>query len=189
MKKVFQFVLTVGFMVGMTQLSIASEHGGRVVKNEHGGGMMKGSGHMIKEPSRNDIRNVMKAYVQAQAAKHGGYFMVKDVDTGKVRRLSLIRVHERIGKTGDYYYSCADFKDVDSGEKLDLDLDVDASQGMLKVVDVRIHKLNGDPRYTYDDNDNRIPLKEETKSHKGSSKEHGGMNHKKEHGGKEHGGN
>jgi len=26
------------------------------------------------------------------------------------------------------------------------------------VVDTRIHKVDGKPRYTYDENDNRIPL-------------------------------
>jgi len=81
-------------------------------------------------------------------------------------------------------------------EMLDLDLDVEDHYGMLRVADVRIHKVNNNPRYTYDKNDNRIPLQEGTKSHLGGTskkespkgkmmREHGGQ----EHGGKEHGGN
>ena len=37
--------------------------------------------------------------------------------------------------------------------------DVKNEGGKLSVVDVRIHKINGKPRYTYDKNDNRIPVK------------------------------
>ena len=50
-------------------------------------------------------------------------------------------------------------KDTKTGDLLDLDFDVEAlPDGMLEVVDVRIHKVNGAARYTYDDQDNRIPL-------------------------------
>ncbi|VAX35167.1 hypothetical protein MNBD_UNCLBAC01-1196 [hydrothermal vent metagenome] len=207
MKKAIQLMLAVMFVAGMTHLAVAGgEHGGK----EHGGdkpaakehgGEKKGSAkdaHGHAEPSNEDIRNTMKAYVVAQTEAHSGNFKVKDVDTGETRNLTLINVHERVGKTGDNYYSCADFKDVDSGEELDLDLDVVNNHGVLSVTDVRIHKVSGEPRYTYDDNDNRVPLKEGTKSHlgskgkgsgkmemKGSSKEPGSN----EHGGNEHGGN
>lgn len=119
----------------------------------------------------------MKSYVESESQKTGGNFEVLDPDTNKTRKLSLTRVHERVGKTGDYYYSCADFQDVDSGELLDLDLDVADQNGQLKVVDVRVHKVGGKERYTYDANDNRIPLGD-TKSHLGTmapeGKEHGG---------------
>ncbi len=205
MKKMFYAIIAGIFVMGMTTIATASsggkehggqEHGGAAVKDaahEHGGDAMKGSGHaQVCEPSKDDIRSTMEAYVQEQAAATGGYFEVKDPDTEKTRKLSLVRVHERVGKTGDYYYSCADFTDVDSGELLDLDLDVE-SKGedcALSVADVRIHKLQGVPRYTYDDKDNRIPLTD-TKSHIGSAKgeveaEMKGSAH--EHGGKEHGG-
>ena len=54
----------------------------------------------------------------------------------------------------------------------------------LSVVDVRIHKLNGVERYTYDSQDNRIPVKSSTTSQgtTAGGKEHGGTP-KKEHGG------
>jgi len=133
----------------------------------------------------------MSQYVENEAAKTGGNFEVMDLDLNKVRRLKMTRVHERVGKTGNYFYSCADFKDVDSGELLDLDIDVALKGKHLEVADVRIHKVSGNARYTYDENDNRIPLVE-TKSHMGKDgkgKEHGGKEHGgKEHGGQEHGG-
>ncbi len=184
MKKLLHFVMALMFMVGFSQLSLAAEHGGK----EHGG--KEHGGTAAKIPSAAEIRSAMKNHVLANYS--GGTFQVKDPETGDVRKLQLIRVHERVGKTGDYYYSCADFKDTETGELLDLDLDVEDKDGRLRVVDVRIHKVKGVERYTYDENDNRIPL-EHTGSPKGSKgsmhrdsagKEHGG----KEHGGKEHGG-
>ena len=47
---------------------------------------------------------------------------------------------------------------VESGELLDLDIDVENKDGALAAVDVRIHKVGGKPCYTYDENDNRIPV-------------------------------
>ena len=69
-----------------------------------------------------------------------------------------MRVHERVGKTGTLYYSCTDMRDRDTGQLLDLDFDVKASGSELSVVDTRIHKVNGQARYTYDDQDRRIPV-------------------------------
>ena len=65
---------------------------------------------------------------------------------------------------------------MDYGELLDLDIDVASKGKQLEVADVRIHMVSGVTRYTYDKNDNRIPLVE-TKSHigkDGKGKEHGG---------------
>ena len=178
-------VLSIGVVCWVIYAQI--EHGGQ----EHGG---KEQGEVkTQEPQNEDIRNTMSKYVKSQSKKTDGYFEVQDVDLDIVRKLKLLRVHERVGKTGDYYYSCADFEDTDSGDTLDLDIDVSFKDGNLEVADVRIHKLAGVARYTYDENDNRIP-RGDTKSHLGKDsapdeKEHGGKEHGgKEHGGKEHGG-
>jgi hypothetical protein len=135
------------------------EHGGEEhASKEHGGEEHKGSkGSGYEKPTADNIRSTMKDHVLA-ASEEAGTFNVDDPEMGKTRRLALVRVHERVGKTGDYYYSCADFTDVDTGELLDLDLDVEHKNGRLGVVDVRIHKLDGNERYTYDENDNRIPI-------------------------------
>jgi len=193
MKNLVKLLLVVFLSVGSAPVIFAGEHGGQ----EHGG--KEHGGTKVAEPSKEDIRSTMKNHV-LDSSNPTGAFEVKDPDTGKTRKLKLLRVHERVGKTGEYYYSCADFEDLDSGEQLDLDIDVQHKNGNLSVADVRIHKVSGEPRYTYDENDNRIPLKD-TKSHLGTvpptkdevkgslkgsqGKEHGG----KEHGGKEHGGN
>lgn len=183
MKKIFIVVTALLIVIWLGAASYAAEHGGK----EHGGETTPAKEHggaSLKKPSAEQIRNAMKSYVE-EKSKATGTFDVKDPQTGKVRKLKLERIHKRVGKTGDYYYSCADFKDTVSGEKLDLDLDVQDKGGVLSVVDVRIHKVNGKERYTYDANDNRIPVPEAKENKDG----HGEKEHKHEHGGKEHGGN
>ncbi len=181
MKKIFYIILILAAASWYVQLTYAGEHGGKEhggTEQEHGGQEVGGAEHGGKEhggeeakgskgshtehskPAADEIRKAMKDHVLAQSAETGS-FDVDDEETGNTRRLALVKVHERVGKTGDYYYSCADFTDIDSSEMLDLDLDVEDEGGELSVVDVRIHKLNGKERYTYDDNDNRIPLPEE----------------------------
>ncbi|VAW13428.1 hypothetical protein MNBD_BACTEROID05-566 [hydrothermal vent metagenome] len=175
MKRVLHAMLALFFTLAISSVASAGgEHGGimQLASGEHGGkakSSMKSEmkAEMKSEPTKDDIRNTMTAYVASQTAQGGGTFNVNDPDTGKTLKLTMLKVHERIGKTGDYYYSCADFKDA-SGQGWDLDLDVENKDGMLSVVDVRVHKEDGERSYTYDDEDNRIPVKEGTKRHLGS---------------------
>ncbi|MBI3615471.1 MAG: hypothetical protein HY211_03025 [Candidatus Omnitrophica bacterium] len=110
------------------------------------------------EPSADQLRDTIRKYIQWQEKKLGSFTVADPREKGKLRTLSLIRVHDRVGKTGDYYYSCTDMKDVATGDQMDLDFDVADTSKELKVVAVRIHKDNGKPRYTYDANDNMIPV-------------------------------
>ncbi|HDZ77320.1 MAG TPA: hypothetical protein ENH41_04480 [Candidatus Omnitrophica bacterium] len=147
----FNFVLVLVVSLCFLQVSCAREDSGK----EHGG--KEHGGVKTLKPAADDIRATMKNHV-LEKSEESGTFDVYDDKVAKTRRLSLIRVHKRVGKTGDYYYSCADFLDVDTNELLDLDLDVEHSDTGLSVVDVRIHKLNGEERYIYDVNDNRISV-------------------------------
>lgn len=109
-------------------------------------------------PSPETLRQTIRDYITNEE-KSKGAFEITDERTGELRELQFVRVHERVGKTGDYYYySCTDMKDVKTGELLDLDFDIEDRAGELKVVDVRIHKDDGIPRYTYDENDQMVPL-------------------------------
>ena len=110
------------------------------------------------EPSAEQLRETIREYIAQQEGALGSFTLPDPKDKGKLRTLELVRVHERVGKTGDYYYSCTDMKDAATGDELDLDFDVSDTGKELKVVAVRIHKDNGKPRYTYDDKDNLVPL-------------------------------
>ena len=110
------------------------------------------------EPTAEQLRQTIRDYI-AQQEQLGEVFAIPDPrENGTLRMLTLIRVHERVGKTGNYYYSCTDMKDVNRGNVLDLDFDVSDTGKELKVVAVRIHKDDGKPRYTYGENDELIPL-------------------------------
>ncbi len=137
------------------------EHGGATTApaaKEHGGTSQERSSQALKaEPSAEQIRQAIRDHI-ASIEREDGVFTIEDDVTGTTRTLQLVRVHERVGKTGDLHYSCTDMRDTNTGELLDLDFDVDASGNRLEVVDARIHKLEGQARYTYDEHDNRIPV-------------------------------
>lgn len=109
-------------------------------------------------PSAEQLRQTIRDYIESQEQSVGSFTVPDPNQKGKLRTLQLVRVHERVGKTGDYYYSCTDMKDVAGGDELDLDFDISDMGEKLQVVAIRIHKDNGKPRYTYDDKDNLIPL-------------------------------
>lgn len=132
----------------------AAEHGGK----EHGGTTQEHGGQAVKaEPSAEQIRQTIQSHVQGIVQKEGS-LTISDPVTGAKRALDFVRVHERVGKTGDFYYACTDMRDRQTGQSLDLDFDVKADGGNLRVVDTRIHKVDGKARYTYDASDNRIPV-------------------------------
>jgi hypothetical protein len=115
-------------------------------------------GNVFAEPTPVELRETIANYVKFQE-KNQGAFLIIDERTGEPRKLEIVQVHERVGKTGNYYYSCTDMKDLKTNDLLDLDFDIeDHGSGKLDVVAVRIHKDNGNPRYTYDDKDNMIPV-------------------------------
>lgn len=158
MKTLMSILLALSIAICFTNISAsAAEHGGNEQGDKEHGGKEHGGATIHAEPTAENIRSIMKAHVVEQSEKTGS-FDILDPETGTVRNLALVRVHERVGKTGDYYYSCADFTDGATDKLLDLDLDVEHKDGNLSVVDVRIHKVDGKERYTYDENDNRIPV-------------------------------
>ena len=171
MKSRTRGLVCVGVVIGALGLTpaMAAEHGGKEhAGQEHGGQPMTQAPAQVEvpvstpapvEPTAEQIRDTISKYVQDTSQEEGAFY-VDDEVTGETRELTLDHVHERVGKTGEYYYSCADMKDTKSGDLVDVDFDVEAADGVLDVVDVRIHKVNGKERYTYDENDNRIPVPE-----------------------------
>lgn len=121
------------------------------------GGVILGAPSIFAQPSAESLRQTIRDYIANQENLQG-VFAIMDERSGKLRQLTLVRVHDRVGKTGNYYYSCTDMSDVATGDQLDLDFDIEEQNSNLRVVDIRIHKDNGKPRYTYDENDNMIPV-------------------------------
>lgn len=156
-------------LAGMAVTAAAGEHGGK----EHGGTTTSTPAPKTTTPtstkpptarpkstapSASQIHSAVTSYVKGRE-RSGQGFTIHDPVIGTERTLKFVRVHDRVGKTGGRYYSCTDMKDAASGELLDLDFDVQSDGGKLSVVDVRIHKVSGKPRYTYDAKDRRVPVK------------------------------
>jgi len=173
MKKMIDLMLAIMFAFAFsfygTSVVFAGEHGGKehggikVPKlNEHGDHEHGDKEHggieiePLKEPEPGDIKDTMEDYIKTNSPD--GAYRIYDSESRKMRELVLVRIHKRVGRTGDDYYSCADVKDRKTGQLLDIDVDVSNRGGILRVSDVRIHKVEGKARYTYDKNDNRIPL-------------------------------
>ena len=147
------YAIGIGGLLSAGWPAYAAEHGGK----EHAGTTQEHGGQAVKaEPSAEQIRQAIQDYI-ASVEQNDEAFTIEDDVTGATRTLTLVRVHERVGKTGELYYSCTDMRDASTSELLDLDFDVEATGEQLEVVDQRIHKVNGQARYTYDEHDNRVP--------------------------------
>src|SRR3989338_5636960 len=120
--------------------------------------MCVGAPALRAEPSAEQLRQTIRGYIARQETALGAFTVPDARENGTLRTLTLVRVHERVGKTGAYYYSCTDMNDTATGDQMDLDFDVADTGTTLKEIAVRIHKDNWKPRYTYDDHDNLVPL-------------------------------
>jgi hypothetical protein len=48
------------------------------------------------------------------------------------------------------YFACSDFKSAGSEDVLDIDFWMVPKGNKLEVIDTKIHKVNGEPRYGYE---------------------------------------
>ncbi len=127
----------------------AVEHPGKAVEKKSTTGEI--AGHTI---TADFVKKSIQAHVDAQAKAHGGTFLIKDAKLDKTWKLKLdkihdpVRVFEKDGQT--IYFACSDFKSTDSNDVLDIDFWMVPHGHELTVTDTKIHKLNGEPRYTYE---------------------------------------
>jgi hypothetical protein len=120
----------------------------------------------------------MKAFVAAvedyvaDKQESEGAFKVYDNRLDKTWDLELLRIHKkRIARLGeDKFFACADFKEVGrKGKRKTLDLDFFVSRdedGNFVVDEIPVHKVQGKPRYTYNKNNERVPVGKAQKSEK-----------------------
>ena len=129
---------------------MAAEHPGKAVQGqEHPGKAVEKSGPMITADA---VKKAIGAHVEAKTT--AGVFSLQDSGANKTWQLKLDKIHdpvrqfEKDGKT--VYFACSDFKSTDSSDVLDVDFWMAPQGDKLTVVDTKIHKLNGNPRYTYE---------------------------------------
>jgi hypothetical protein len=154
------------------------EHPGKehADKHEHPG---RGKKAAHKELMKEFVAAV-EGDISAKAAGSGGKFMVSDEALKKDWGLKLLRIHKhKIARLSENsFFACADFKETEGKGKVDLDFYVSKSDAGWKVDKVLVHKVDGKPRFTYNEKNEIVPLEEKT------SKEHEhpkGGEHPKEH--------
>ena len=154
MKTILTGMVIAGVVMGGVSRLYAAEHAGK----EHAGTTQQTA--VSVPPTNEEIRAAMKGYALLTTKTKGGSFPIFDDRIGKERKLTFQQVHQRVGKlsTRDGYFSCADFVDQASGEKLDVDFWVTVTEGKLEVTASEIHKVNDKPRFTYNGKDEKVML-------------------------------
>ena len=125
-----------------SEMAVAAEHPGKAV--EHPG----------KAISADFVKKSIQTHVKTEEKANGGFFLMSDPESNKSWKLMLATIHdpvrqfEKEGQT--IYFACSDFKSVDSEDLLDIDFWMVQDGNELKVIDTKIHKLNGKPRFAYE---------------------------------------
>jgi hypothetical protein len=106
---------------------------------------------MMSELTKADLASAIKGFVEKDAKRRGGYFLVYDDAEKKPVALTLVKVHEdRLSKVSEnLYFVCADFKATD-GAMYDVDIFMmGPDKDNLKATEITIHKVAGKERYTW----------------------------------------
>lgn len=101
-----------------------------------------------------DMGLAIEDYVRTDSALKGGSFLVFDLRTSGVLQLQLTKVHkDKLAKVGEgLYFACSDFQATD-GKTYDLDFFMKESPSGLVVSEIAVHKVNGSPRYNWQEKD------------------------------------
>lgn len=162
-------VVTMSFVLGVLGYGVSGEHPEHPISSQGGSSMSKE--HPKEHPKKpmqdkafqNDFEKVVKDYVASEAQKTNGVYAIHDDVANKDWKLELVKVHKTkicMLQEGKTCFACADFKEVGSKNKLDLDFYAGKSEdGKMSMEKVLIHKVNGKPRFTYDKNNDMVPVK------------------------------
>lgn len=133
-----------------------------------GGATLPAVGHAVEgiRDVNAEFSTVVEHYVKEAGKRTGGAFVIHDDELDKDWRLTLVQIHRnRFVSLGDNrYVACVGFIEVKAPKKgldkssLDLDIYAKKANGEWMVEDVLIHKVNGQPRYTYDRYNQRMPV-------------------------------
>ncbi len=141
--------LSVAFLILLSLQLYAAEHPGSSV--EHPGAKVEQKGKAI---TADVVKKAIEDHANAMSKAHGGVFMIRDDKLNKNWQLRFVKVHDPVrtfqkdGQT--IYFACSDFKSLDGKDLLDIDFWMVPNGDKLEVIDTKIHKVNGQARYTYE---------------------------------------
>ncbi|MCK5579732.1 MAG: hypothetical protein KAJ18_00505 [Candidatus Omnitrophica bacterium] len=93
-----------------------------------------------KEYTDHDVQDFMKTYLKQQT-KFTGSLMLFDEDNNKLRKLELVELKQEVRRLGTLNISRAEFKDIESGEVLGVDVSVLDKKGSLEIQALRIREI------------------------------------------------
>ena len=108
------------------------------------------------------FEKVVKEYVKGESAKTAGAFVVKDDVLNKDWKLKLVRIHTKkiVSLGGDRWFACADLKETEGAKTpVDLDFFVAKADEKWAIEKVVVHKVDGKPRFLYNDKNEPVPAK------------------------------
>lgn len=157
MKRLIYLSLSLAIALCFSKMSVAvehpGEHPGKTHEEEHPGKKQMLSSAQIIEGIKGHIDEVTKA--------HDGYYPLRDEKEGRDLLLKLIKIHDdKISyiKKDHAYFACTDFITKDGKTTYDVDFWMKKGlYGKLKVYKTKIHKKDGEPRFTYKD-DEIVPV-------------------------------
>lgn len=160
--------IMIGLILGLFGRAISAEHPQEHPTSQNGGAAKE---HPKEHPNKaakdktfqNDYEKFVKEYLASEAQKTGGVYTIHDDVENKDWKLELVKVHKNkicMLQEGKTCFACADLKEIGGNNKLDLDFYAKKSEdGKMTMERVLIHKVNDKPRFTYDKNNNIVPVK------------------------------
>lgn len=112
---------------------------GSLASSTHAG---EGTKSDIAPETREVVLDTIEDYVRHDIAVKEA-FLVVDPRTGEPLRLTLDHVHQGVKPRGERYLACVDFQD-DAGTIHDVDVVVDLDAERPRVIDVYLHKVDGE---------------------------------------------
>lgn len=105
------------------------------------------------DPMESEINLAVQQHV-LNSSRTSGMFEVFDAQLSKNRKLNLLMVEGPSQKIGNVFRTAVKFQDVNSGEIVDLNFDVQAAGEQIIVVNMAITKINGEDRLAQNVNNN-----------------------------------
>ena len=96
-----------------------------------------------KVPTESEISQAVQKYV-LDNSRNSGTFEISDPQSGKTRKLNFMMVDGSAQQLGNIFRTTAKFQDLNSGEIVDADFDIQAIANQVNVINVGISKINGE---------------------------------------------
>ncbi|MBL1274798.1 MAG: hypothetical protein COB30_001800 [Ectothiorhodospiraceae bacterium] len=104
---------------------------------------LAGNDDSIKGIERLAIQTAMGEHVQTNTLNTN--YVIFDNQKGHLKKLTLEKLHDGIVRKGDFFVSCADFRDS-SGKLYDLDFLVAKQGDNYRVLQALVHAVEGNKR-------------------------------------------